>query len=155
MPYVAEHDVVALDGATLEEITTRMGPPPWRVPFMASPALRAVLCGWPAGYVTVPHRHPRAEEMFHVLAGRASFVFDGEPDRTVGPGGILVAPRGIEHEIRVVGDEAFVMLIVVAPNEDAPDETVERPSEVDPDDAPEPRLGRGSSDRAASSVERA
>jgi quercetin dioxygenase-like cupin family protein len=128
MPYVAEHEVVAPDGATLQEIAARMGRPPWRVPLVASPALRAVLWSWPASYVTVPHVHPRAEEMFHVLAGRATFAFAGEPDRTVGPGATLVARRGVEHEIRVVGDEAFVMLIVVAPNEDAPDETVERPA---------------------------
>ncbi len=115
MPYVAEHEVVAPDGANLEEIAARKGPPPWRVALIASPALRVVLWSWPAAYVTVPHTHPRAEEMFHVLAGQATFAFAGEPERTVGPGAVLVARRGLEHEIRVGGDEAFVMLIVVAP----------------------------------------
>ena len=136
MPYVAEHEVIAPDGATLDEITARMGPPPWRVPLIASPALRAVLWSWPAAYVSVPHAHPRAEEMFHVLAGQATFAFAGEPDRTAGPGAVLVARRGVEHAIRVIGDEAFVMLIVVAPNEDAPDETIETPRR--PGGAPEP-----------------
>jgi len=125
MPYVAEHEVIAPDGAALDEIAARMGPPPWRVSLVASPALRVVLWSWPPAYVTIPHTHPRAEEVFHVLAGQATFAFAGEPDRTVGPGAILVARRGVEHAIRVGGDEAFVMLIVVAPNEDAPDETVE------------------------------
>ncbi len=126
MPYVAAHEVIAPDGATLGDLAARMGPPPWRVALVASPALRAVLWSWPPAHVTVPHTHPRAEEVFHVLAGQATFAFAGEPDRTVGPGAVLLARRGVEHQIRVAGDEAFVMLIVVAPNEDAPDETVER-----------------------------
>ena len=60
MPYVAAHEVVAPNGATLEDVAARMGPPPWRVALVASPALRAVLWSWPPAYVTVPHTHPRA-----------------------------------------------------------------------------------------------
>ena len=107
------------------EIAARLGAPPWRRPLAASPALRVVLWGWQAGFVTLPHVHPRAEELFHVLAGRASFGFAGQPDRVAGPGELLVAPRGVEHVIRVLDGDPFVMLIVVAPNEDAPDETIE------------------------------
>ena len=126
MPYVAPHDVVAAaDGQALLEIAASLGPPPWRRPLAASPALRAVLWGWPAGFETVPHVHPRAEELFHVLAGRATFAFAGAPERTLGPGEVLVAPRGVEHAIRVLEGDPFVMLIVLAPNEDVPDETVE------------------------------
>jgi len=125
MPYVADHEVIAPQGATLDEIAARNGPPPFRVPLIASQAIRVVLWGWPAGHATVPHRHPRAEEMFHVLAGRAVFTFAGNPERTAGPGSVLVAPRGVAHAIRVVGDEPFLMLVAVAPNEDATDETIE------------------------------
>jgi len=125
MPYVADHEVVAHQRATLDEIAARHGPPPFRVPLIASPAIRVVLWGWPAGHATVPHRHPRAEEMFHVLAGRAAFTFAGDLERTAGPGSVLVARRGVVHAIRVVGDEPFLMLIAVAPNEDATDETIE------------------------------
>ena len=125
MPYVAEDEVVATTGATLDELAVRHGPPPFRVPLAATPALRVVLCGWPAGHETVPHRHPRAEELFHVIAGRAVFTFACEPERTAGPGSVIVALRGVGHAIRVVGDEPLLMLIVVAPNEDVPDETIE------------------------------
>lgn len=125
MPHVAAHEVVDLSGAPLDELADRHGPPPFRVPLIASPAIRVVLLGWPAGYATVPHRHPRAEEMFHVLRGHAVFTFAGEPERTGEPGSLLVAPRDVAHAIRVVGDEPFVMLIAVAPNEEASDETIE------------------------------
>ncbi len=63
--------------------------------------------------------------MFHVVHGRAVFTFDGEPEQTVGPGSVLVAPRGVAHAIRVVGDKPFLMVIAVAPNEDEADETIE------------------------------
>ena len=125
MPHVAPHEIVETAGATLEELAARHGPPPFRVPLVASAAIRVVLWGWAPGHAPVPHRHPRAEEVFHVLAGRAVFTFAGTPERTVGPGSMLVAPRGVAHAIRVVGDEPFLMLIAVAPNEDAPDETIE------------------------------
>jgi len=134
MPYVAAHEVVDTAGATLEEVAARHGPPPFRVPLIASPAIRVVLWGWPAGHATVPHRHPRAEELFHVLAGRAVFTFAGEPERTAGPGTVLVAPRGVAHAIRVAGDEPLLMLIAVAPNEDAPDETIAPDGTIKPAD---------------------
>jgi quercetin dioxygenase-like cupin family protein len=129
MPHVTAAEVADAAGITLQELASRHGPPPFRVPLVASAAIRVVLWGWPAGHVTVPHVHPRAEEMFHVLAGRAVFSFAGQPDRTVGAGEVLVAPRGVAHAIRVTGDDPFLMLIAVAPNEDAPDETIE-PAEL-------------------------
>jgi quercetin dioxygenase-like cupin family protein len=128
MPYVAEQEVVAPGGATLEEIAAGLGRAPWRQPIAASPALRAVLWGWPAGFATVPHRHPRAEELFLVVSGRAAFGIEGEPERILGPGGVTVAPRDATHEIRVLEGDPFVMLIVLGPNEDAPDETIEQPA---------------------------
>jgi quercetin dioxygenase-like cupin family protein len=130
MPYVAEHEVVAPEGATLLEIAAQLGPPPWRRPLAASPALRAVLWGWPAGFVTVPHVHPRAEELFQVLAGRAAFELAGEAEKVLGPGEVLLAPRGVEHVIRVIEGDPLVLLIVLGPNEDAADETIERPVPV-------------------------
>lgn len=127
MPYVAPNEVFAAPGGPLESIAAQQGPAPWRQPLAASPALRAVLWGWPAGHVTVPHLHPRAEELFLVVSGQAAFRIEGEPEQVIGPGGFAVAPRGAEHGIRVLEGEPFVMLIVLGPNEDADDETIERP----------------------------
>ena len=135
MPYVAAHEVSVPAGATLEELAALHGPPPFRVPLAATPAMRVVLWGWPAGHATVAHRHPRAEELFHVLAGRATFAFAGEPERTVGPGSVLMAPRGVAHTIRVDAGP-FLMLIAVAPNEDAADETIELEGSIEPPDLP-------------------
>jgi quercetin dioxygenase-like cupin family protein len=46
---------------------------------------------WEPGFRTVPHVHPRAEEVFHVLEGRAAFRIGSGEDRIVGPGTILLA----------------------------------------------------------------
>jgi len=127
MPYVAPHEVVGPGGAPLEEIAARLGSGPWRQPIAASPAMRAVLWGWPAGFATVPHLHPRANELFLVVSGRAAFGIEGQPEQVLGPGCVTVAPSGAEHVIRVLEGDPFVMLIVLGPNEDLPDETVERP----------------------------
>jgi mannose-6-phosphate isomerase-like protein (cupin superfamily) len=48
---------------------------------------------------------------------------DGQ-ERVVGPGALLLAPRGTRHQVRVPGPEPAVLLCSVAPNVDAPDEQV-------------------------------
>jgi mannose-6-phosphate isomerase-like protein (cupin superfamily) len=54
------------------------------------------------------HRHPDAEELFLVWKGRFRVEFR---DRTVelGPGQLLVVPRGVEH--RTASDEEAEVLI--------------------------------------------
>jgi quercetin dioxygenase-like cupin family protein len=49
---------------------------------------------WPGsqGSGPSPHVHPRAEEVFHVLEGRAAFRIGNGEDRIVGPGTVLLAP---------------------------------------------------------------
>lgn len=126
MPYVDPSEAPNQRSVSLEQVRRDCGPPPWRTPLIATPALRVVLWAWEPGFRTVPHLHPRAEEAFLVLEGRAGFTIGDDAERIVGPGALLLAPRAVQHSIRVVGDEPFTMLIVLGPNEDAHDETVER-----------------------------
>jgi mannose-6-phosphate isomerase-like protein (cupin superfamily) len=124
MPYVAPSEALNLPHFDLEELRARYGPPPWRVPVIATSALRVVLLAWEPGHVTVPHFHTRAEEVFQVLAGRAAFQIGDGPEIDAGPGTVLLGPRGDTHAIRVVGSSPLYMLAVLAPNENAPDETI-------------------------------
>ncbi len=129
MPYVSPEEALNLPALDLEAVAWEMGPPPWRKALIGTAATRWVLLHWPAGFRTVPHLHPRAEETFFVLRGRAHFRFGGEDqDRVVGPGTLLIAPRGQLHAIGVPGPEPLLLLASVAPNEDAPDETIEYPA---------------------------
>ena len=51
-----------------------------------------------------PHVHPRMEERFHVLAGRAQFL-SGRTWTEAGPGETAVVPAGTRHAYRNRGDE--------------------------------------------------
>lgn len=125
MPYVAAGEALDLAFTDLEAVARDMGPPPARVCLVGTPGLRVVLIRWAPGFASTPHRHPEAEEIFFVMEGRAAFTIGGEPEREVGPGGFVLATRGVRHSIRVLGGEPMTMLAAVGPNEDRPDETVE------------------------------
>ena len=124
MPYVRPEDGLNLPLFNLKELSARFGPPPWRVPLAASSALRVILMAWAPGHTTIPHIHPRADEVFHVLDGRAMFTIGDAPEIQVGPGTVLVGPHGKMHAIRVIGASPFLMLAVLGPNENLPDETI-------------------------------
>jgi mannose-6-phosphate isomerase-like protein (cupin superfamily) len=125
MPFVAPgeaHDSPFID---LETLARARGPAPWRQCLVGTSGLRVLLLHWPAGFATVPHRHPAAEEVFYILQGRALFTIGDEPEREVGSGQFMLAMRGVRHAIRVGGNEPLTLMAVVAPNEDRPDETIE------------------------------
>jgi mannose-6-phosphate isomerase-like protein (cupin superfamily) len=129
MPYVAPEEIASSGLIDLAAIGREMGAPPWRRPLVASGTTRWVLWAMPAGFQQPAHQHPRADEVFHVLEGHASFRFgEGRDHVAAGPGTILFAPRGVAHEIAVPGPETVIFIASVAPNEDAADETVEVPA---------------------------
>ena len=49
-----------------------------------------------ADHRTVPHVHPRMEETWRVVSGRAGFQI-GENELYAGPGDVVVAPPGTPH----------------------------------------------------------
>jgi quercetin dioxygenase-like cupin family protein len=129
MPYVTPGEALNRPMIDLAELRAQHGPPPWRVPVVGIDQVRFVLMAWQPGFATVPHHHPRAVEVFQVLAGRGAFRFGDSPGNgdviEGGPGSLLMSPPGEWHDIAVVGEHDFYLLIAVAPNEDAPYETVE------------------------------
>jgi len=125
MPFVPPEEAVNGPTLDLEALAREAGPGPWRVALVGTSGMRVTYHGFPAGFSTVPHRHPHAEEAFTVLRGRALFTIGDEPEREVGPGELVLALRGIRHLIRVGPEQFVTMLAIVAPNEDRPDETIE------------------------------
>ncbi|HEX8940933.1 MAG TPA: cupin domain-containing protein [Candidatus Limnocylindrales bacterium] len=124
MPHVAPGEALDRAFVDLAGLADDLGPSPWRACLVGTPGLRVVLLHWPGGHATVPHLHPGAEEIFQVLRGRARFTV-GDEERLVGPGELVLAPRGVRHVIRVPDDAPVLLLAAVAPNEDRPDETIE------------------------------
>jgi quercetin dioxygenase-like cupin family protein len=139
MPYVDRHDALNAMSVDLDAEIARRGAAPWRVELVGDPAVRMVLLGFPPGFATVPHLHPHAVELFHVLAGCLGFRLDQEPERIVGPGTVLLARVGQLHGLRVVGDQPLVIAATVAPNQDLADEAIDQPG-LWPDWPAEPAL---------------
>jgi quercetin dioxygenase-like cupin family protein len=127
MPYVPDADAMARPDVDLVELARSQGPGPWRLSLVGDDGVRAVLLGWPPGFRTIPHRHPRASELFAVQSGRLGFRLADAPEVAAGPASFLVARPGELHGLRVIGDEPLVLLAIVGPNEDQPDEAVDVP----------------------------
>lgn len=125
MPYVPDADAIARPNVDLVALAQAQGPGPWRLSLVGDDGVRAVLLGWPPGYRTIPHQHPGASELFVVQSGRLGYRLAEAPEIEVGPGAFLVARPGQHHGLRVVGDEPLVLLAIVGPNEDRPDEAIE------------------------------
>jgi quercetin dioxygenase-like cupin family protein len=125
MPYVGADERPSGALFDLERLADDLGPPPWRSVLVGTDLMRVVLLHWPPGHSTEPHRHPRADETFLVLRGRAVFTIGDAPEVTVGPGAFLIARQGVRHTIRVPLDDPLTLLASVSPNEDLPDETIE------------------------------
>lgn len=125
MPFVSPAEAFNLPILDLEALARESGGAPWRLCLVGTPGLRVVLLHWPAGFSTVPHVHPAAEEIFKVISGRALFTIGDDPEREVGPGEFVLALRGVRHLIRVGPDGPMTLLAAVAPNEDWPEETIE------------------------------
>jgi quercetin dioxygenase-like cupin family protein len=125
MPFVSVAEAFNLPIQDLEALARQAGDLPWRLALVGTPGLRVTFHGWPAGFSTVRHRHPHAEEIFKVVSGRALLTIGDEPEREVGPGELVLALRGVRHVIRVGPEGPLTMLAAVAPNEDRPDETIE------------------------------
>ncbi|HJN39733.1 MAG TPA: cupin domain-containing protein [Chloroflexota bacterium] len=105
--------------------TARHGDGKWREILTATVRHRSVLLHWPPGSSDPMHVHPEGEEIFVIHEGRAEFDFGEGDRRTVGPGSVLYAPTGQAHAIKVVGDEALLMMCFMSINE--PDDTTDVP----------------------------
>lgn len=55
------------------------------------------------------HSHADEEEMFFVARGELTIRFR-DHDEVLGPGELIVIPRGVEH-MPVAGDEVWIMLV--------------------------------------------
>jgi len=79
-----------------------------------SPRLAAELNGQAVKLATAEgaftwHHHPDADELFLVREGRLRIELRDEEEITLGPGEMVVVPRGVEH--RPVAEEEVRMLL--------------------------------------------
>ena len=67
----------------------------------------------PPGHMPPLHIHHAEDECFYVLKGEVT-LYMPDAERTLGPGDLLLAPRGIPHSYRA-GEEPCHMLVVSQP----------------------------------------
>lgn len=63
------------------------------------------------GKTTPLHLHPEADESVYLLAGRILMYLDGE-QREVGPGGLVMVPRGMPHAFLVTSEKCRVLALL-------------------------------------------
>ena len=87
-----------------------------RISFVqASPDLLVMEAHWPRpGRRAFPHAHPRMEERWTVLEGRAAFRV-GAAELQAGPGETVVAPPDTPHEAWNPGPAAALVRIEMRP----------------------------------------
>jgi quercetin dioxygenase-like cupin family protein len=125
MPYDVPGSGLDQPFVDMAELESRKGPAPWRCPLVATPSVRIVLLCMTPGTRTIPHFHPRAVEAFQVVRGIVGLTIGDEPEYVVGPGSVVYAARGVSHGIRIPGPDSAVLMCIVSPNENEPDEQVD------------------------------
>jgi quercetin dioxygenase-like cupin family protein len=68
----------------------------------------------PGGRPAAPHSHDAFEETVYGLKGEITWTVDGEPT-VIGPGDVVLIPRGAVHGFEVSGDEDASMLCIASP----------------------------------------
>ena len=78
-------------------------------------------CDLPLGsQVPIPHSHDGFEETIVGLEGEITWTVDGRP-QAIGPGDVLMIPRGAVHGFAVTGDQDAAMLCAATPGIFGPD----------------------------------
>lgn len=70
------------------------------------------------GFTPVMHKHLLQDETFEVIAGQLTYVLEGQPPETIGPGERITLPKGIGHTHFNGGTEDLLMYQSVSPGLD-------------------------------------
>ncbi len=68
----------------------------------------------PVGGETAPHRHPKAEEIYHITAGQGEMIL-GREHFAVEPGDTVPISPGAAHQIRNTGHVPLKILCCCSP----------------------------------------
>lgn len=68
----------------------------------------------PVGGSTLPHYHPRAEEIYFITHGQGRLRL-GNEEREVRPGDAIAIPPGVPHQLWNTGEDTLHLLCCCAP----------------------------------------
>jgi mannose-6-phosphate isomerase-like protein (cupin superfamily) len=85
-----------------------------RKKLIASENLVAELVCYEPGQATVPHLHPRQDEIFYVIEGKGTIVI-GEEEVPVSAGSVVYGPLGVRHGIRADAGGRLALMFIKGP----------------------------------------
>jgi mannose-6-phosphate isomerase-like protein (cupin superfamily) len=85
-----------------------------RKKLIASENMVAELVCYEPGQATVPHLHPRQDEIFYVIAGKGTIVV-GEEIVPVSAGSVVFGPLGVRHGIRADAGDRLALMFIKGP----------------------------------------
>jgi quercetin dioxygenase-like cupin family protein len=85
-----------------------------RKKLIASDNLVAELVCYEPGQATVPHLHPRQDEIFFVIAGKGTIVV-GEEGIPVSAGSVVFGPMGVRHGIMADAGDRLALMFIKGP----------------------------------------
>ena len=85
-----------------------------RKKLISSENLVAELVCYEPGQSTVPHLHPRQDEIFYVIEGKGTIVI-GEEEVPVSAGSVVYGPLGVRHGIRADAGGRLALIFIKGP----------------------------------------
>lgn len=99
----------------VEDVVSRMGPPPWSRRIIVDERQLVTLIATPPGAGNRPHWHADFDEWWVVLAGRIEWQLTGGTVLRAGLTDVVWVPRGTVHHIVNVGDDVSLRLAAAMP----------------------------------------
>jgi mannose-6-phosphate isomerase-like protein (cupin superfamily) len=72
------------------------------------------LAEFPCGSEAAPHTHEKEEEIIYILSGKGAIV-SAETEASLETGVAVFIPPGLEHQIRVAGEEPLKLVTLFSP----------------------------------------
>jgi quercetin dioxygenase-like cupin family protein len=72
------------------------------------------LAEFPGGTLAAPHTHEKEEEIIYILSGQGAVGSAGKEER-LEPGVAVFIPPGLEHQIRVDGEDPLKLVTLFSP----------------------------------------
>jgi mannose-6-phosphate isomerase-like protein (cupin superfamily) len=85
-----------------------------RKKLIASENMVAELVCYEPGQATVPHLHPRQDEIFYVIEGKGTIVV-GDENVSVSAGSVVFGPQGVRHGIRADAGDRLALMFIKGP----------------------------------------
>lgn len=105
-----------LSSTNLKEISDKLGPGSWAVRLVYNNRFGGVLIKQQPGEGNRLHYHPDADECWVIIEVTWEWYIEGQGNREVSKGDLVVVPEGVKHKITCKGEQSGIRLAITAPD---------------------------------------